>query len=179
MKHSKVAALTEGAVCVALAFILGFVKIPTGGFGGSISFVMVPLIVFALRRGGVWGLGAALVYGVIDFFEGGGFSITWQSMLLDYFIAYMLVGLAGFFPRKPVLGALVGCLARYVCLVFSGVFIWGEYMYDLEFYGITLPMTRVWVYSLVYNAQYMLPAIIITLIVVAILSARTKLLKKQ
>ena len=179
MKHSKVAALTEGAVCVALAFILGFVKIPTGGFGGSISFVMVPLIVFALRRGGVWGLAAGLVYGVIDFFEGGGFSITWQSMLLDYFFAYMLVGLAGFFPKKPVLGALVGCLARYVCLVFSGVFIWGEYMSDLDFFGRTLPMTRVWVYSLVYNAQYMLPAIIITLIVIAIFAARTKLVKKQ
>ena len=179
MKKSNLAALTEGAVCVALAFILGFVKIPTGGFGGSISFVMVPLIVFALRRGGVWGLGAGLVYGLVDFFEGGGFSITWQSMLLDYSVAYMLVGLAGFFPRKPVLGALVGCLARYVCLVFSGVFIWGEYMGDLEFYGLTLPMTRVWVYSLVYNAQYMVPAIIITLIVIAIFAARTSLVKNQ
>jgi thiamine transporter len=179
MKKSNLAALTGGAVCVALAFILGFVKIPTGGFGGSISFVMVPLIVFALRRGGVWGLGAGLVYGLVDFFEGGGFSITWQSMLLDYVVAYMLVGLAGFFPRKPVLGALVGCLARYVCLVFSGVFIWGEYMGDLEFYGLTLPMTRVWVYSLVYNAQYMVPAIIITLIVIAIFAARTSLVKNQ
>ena len=179
MKKSNLAALTEGAVCVALAFILGFAKIPTGGFGGSISFVMVPLVVFALRRGGVWGLGAGLVYGLVDFFEGGGFSITWQSMLLDYVVAYMLVGLAGFFPRKPVLGALVGCLARYVCLVFSGVFIWGEYMGDLEFYGLTLPMTRVWVYSLVYNAQYMVPAIIITLIVIAIFAARTSLVKNQ
>ena len=178
-KKGNLAALTEGAVCVALAFILGFVKIPTGGFGGSISLVMVPLIVFALRRGGVWGLGAGLVYGVIDFFEGGGFSITWQSMLLDYLLAYMLVGLAGFFPKKPVLGALVGCLARYVCLVFSGVFIWGEYMSDIEIFGATLPMSRVWIYSLVYNAQYMLPAIIITLIVIAIFAARTKLVKKQ
>ncbi|MBR5113716.1 MAG: energy-coupled thiamine transporter ThiT [Oscillospiraceae bacterium] len=178
-KKGNLAALTEGAVCVALAFILGFVKIPTGGFGGSISLVMVPLIVFALRRGGVWGLGAGLVYGVIDFFEGGGFSITWQSMLLDYFFAYMLVGLAGFFPKKPVLGALVGCLARYVCLVFSGVFIWGEYMSDIEIFGATLPMSRVWIYSLVYNAQYMLPAIIITLIVIAIFAARTDIVKNQ
>ena len=178
-KKGNLAALTEGAVCVALAFILGFVKIPTGGFGGSISLVMVPLIVFALRRGGVWGLGAGLVYGVIDFFEGGGFSITWQSMLLDYLLAYMLVGLAGFFPKKPVLGALVGCLARYVCLVFSGVFIWGEYMSDIEIFGATLPMSRVWIYSLVYNAQYMLPAIIITLIVIAIFASRTDIVKNQ
>jgi len=178
-KRSNLAALTEGAVCVALAFVLGFVKIPTGGFGGSISPVMVPLIVFALRRGGVWGLGAGLVYGFIDFFEGGGFSITWQSMLLDYVLAYMLTGLAGFLWKKPVLGALVGCLARYVCLVFSGVFIWGEYMSDLSFFGLTLPMTRVWIYSLVYNAQYMIPSIVLTLVIIAIFAARTTLVKNQ
>lgn len=178
-QHGRIAALCEGAMCVALAFILSYIKIPTGGFGGSISLVMVPLVMFALRRGGLWGLGAAFVYGWIDLLAGGSLGVTWQSILLDYVLAYTLVGLAGFFPRLPVLGALVGGLARYACLVASGVFIWGEYMEDLVFFGKTLPMSNVWVYSLLYNAQYMVLSIAITLVVTAILAKTTKLVKNQ
>lgn len=178
-KHGSIAALCEGAVCVAMAFALGFIKIPTGGFGGSISLVMVPLTVFALRRGGVWGLGAGFVYGCLDFLSGGGFAITWQSIILDYVAAYALTGLAGFFPNRPVLGALAGGLGRYACLTASGVFIWGEYMSDISFFGLTLEMNRVWVYSLIYNAQYMILTAAVTLICVAVLAKTTALTKNQ
>ena len=141
--------------------------------------VTVPLTVFALRRGGVWGLGAGFVYGCLDFLSGGGFAITWQSIILDYVAAYTLTGLAGFFPSRPVLGALVGGLGRYACLVASGVFIWGEYMSDISFFGLTLEMNRVWVYSLIYNAQYMILTIAVTLICVAVLAKTTPLTKNQ
>ena len=178
MKHQKILTLCEGAMSVALAFALGYVNIPTGGFGGSISLCMLPLALYALRRGWTWGMGAGLVYGLIDFLTGG-LGVTWQSIILDYLVAYALVGVAGCFPGHPVIGTVLGGVARYVALVLSGVFIWGEYMHDLEFFGHTLKMTNVWVYSLVYNIQYMLPSIVIVTICIAILKKTTKLVVRQ
>lgn len=178
-KHGSLLALCEGAICVAMAFALSFLKIPTGGFGGSISLVMVPLMVFALRRGGVWGLGACFIYGCLDFLSGGGLAITWQSIILDYVAAYTLTGVAGFFPRRPVLGTIAGGFARYVCLVMSGVFIWGEYMSDIAIFGSTLKMSSVWVYSLIYNAQYMILTVAVTAVCVGVLSKTTPLTKNQ
>ena len=99
MKNNNLRALTEGAVMVALSLALSYLKIPTGlafgGFGGSIDLVMIPLIVFAVHSGLGWGLGAGLVFGTLKFFFAGGSAINWQSMLLDYAVAYMFVGFAG------------------------------------------------------------------------------------
>ena len=53
--HSSTRRLTEGGICIALALVLSYLKIPIGlsfgGFGGSITLVMVPLILFAVRYG--------------------------------------------------------------------------------------------------------------------------------
>ena len=62
--------LAEGGICIALALVLSYIKIPIGlsfgGFGGSITLVMVPLILFAVRYGAPWGILAGVaVYGVL------------------------------------------------------------------------------------------------------------------
>ncbi len=53
--HSTTRRLAEGGICIALALVLSYIKIPIGlsfgGFGGSITLVMVPLILFAVRYG--------------------------------------------------------------------------------------------------------------------------------
>ena len=56
-QHLRVRMLCEGAVFVALAEILGFLKIGHLPNGGSVSLLMLPMIVFALR----WGLGSGLL----------------------------------------------------------------------------------------------------------------------
>ena len=94
-QHLRVRMLCEGAVFVALAEILGFLKIGHLPNGGSVSLLMLPMIVFALR----WGLGSGLLagfaLGVLDFLVGGGIAIGWQSILGDYVIALTALGLAG------------------------------------------------------------------------------------
>ena len=69
--------LCEGAILVALAEILGFLKIGHLPNGGSISLMMLPIVVFAL----CWGLGSGLlagfVLGVVDFMIAGGIAIGW------------------------------------------------------------------------------------------------------
>ena len=122
--------LAEGGLTVALALALSYLKIPVAALGGSIDFVMVPLIVFAYRWG-VWqGLLAGLAFGTLKFFLAGGSAINWQSMLLDYSVAYAFVGFAGLIHKKkgmlPV-SALIGCIARFIIHFISGVTIYAEY----------------------------------------------------
>ena len=172
MKSNRLRALTECAVFTALAIVLSYIKIPIGlsfgGFGGSIDLVMIPLIIAACRWGLGWGLGAGLVFGTLKFFFAGGAAVNWQSMLLDYSVAYMFVGLAGMLKRKPRqlwLAALIGCLGRFVIHFISGITIYAQYMEDI--FG--LPMTSVWVYSALYNGSYMLPNTVIAVLVCLVL----------
>ena len=176
MKHQKILTLCEGAMSVALAFALGYVNIPTGGFGGSISLCMLPLALYALRRGWTWGMGAGLVFGVLKAIIGGGIAYGWQSLLLDYALAYALTGLAGLTPKKPVLGTVIGALGALLSFVLSGVFVWGEYMPDV-FLG--MAMKNVWIYSFIYNFIYTAFNWLIAAIVIYFLSKKTKLLQPE
>ena len=179
MKKQELRAVTECAVFAALSIVLSYVKIPIGlsfgGFGGSIDLVMIPLIVAACRWGLGWGLGTGLIFGTLKFFLAGGAAINWQSMLLDYSVAYMFVGFAGLIRRKPRqmwLAALIGCLGRFVIHFISGVTIYAMYMEDI--FG--LPMTNVWVYSALYNGSYMLPN---TILAAAVCFALGRSMEKQ
>lgn len=173
MRHKKLLALCECAIFTAMALALSYLKIPIGlefgGFGGSIDLVMIPLILCAIRWGYGWGLGTGLVFGTLKFFLAGGTAVNWQSMLLDYSIAYMCVGLAGLLRGKSKtawLAALIGCFGRFVIHFISGITIYAEYMTDI--FG--LHMTNTWVYSLLYNGSYMLPNTILAVAVIALLS---------
>lgn len=173
IRRKKLLALCECAIFTAMALALSYLKIPIGlefgGFGGSIDLVMIPLIICAIRWGWSWGLGAGLVFGTLKFFFANGSAVNWQSMLLDYSLAYMFVGFAGLLRGKSNLAwlsALIGCLARFVVHFISGITIYAEYMYDI--FG--LPMTNTWVYSALYNGSYMLPNTILAVAIVAILS---------
>ncbi len=172
MQSKSLKALTECAVLTAISLALSYFKIPIGlsfgGFGGSIDLVMIPLITAACRWGLGWGLGSGLVFGTLKFFLAGGTAVNWQSMLLDYSVAYMFVGFAGLLkrqPRKMWLAALIGCFARFVIHFISGITIYAVYMEDI--FG--LPMTNVWVYSALYNGSYMLPNTILAVTVCLIL----------
>ncbi len=177
VRNKHLLVLCEGAIMVAAAFGLSFLKIPIGvafgAFGGSIDLVMIPLIIYALRRGTVPGLIAGLVFGTLKYFAAGGVAINWQSMLLDYSIAYMAVGLAGLFFKKKVtagwwaLGALIGCLARFGIHFISGITIYAQYMPETF---LDLTMTNAWFYSLLYNGTYMLPNTILAVILCGLLA---------
>lgn len=173
MKNKKLRTLTEGAVLTALALALSYIKIPIGlgfgGFGGSVDLVMIPLIVFAIRRGWPWGLGAGLVFGTLKFFFAGGVAVNWESMLLDYSLAYMFVGFAGLIRGgrgQLALGALLGCFARFLIHFLSGITIYAEYMPELF---MEMTMTSPFVYSILYNGTYMLPNTILAVVICALL----------
>ena len=79
MNHLKLRALCEGAVLVAVAEILSFIKLWEMPWGGSVVLSMVPLVLYAVR----WGLGPGLlsgfVFGVLQFVFDGGFCLLYTS----------------------------------------------------------------------------------------------------
>ena len=181
MKNSKIRMITEGAVSVALALALSYLKIPIGlafgGFGGSIDLVMIPLIIFAVRWGLGWGLGAGLVFGTIKYFIGSHGAISWVSIVFDYSVAYAFVGFAGLLHgryRLLPLSALIGCIARFVIHFISGVTVYAQYMPE-EFMGFT-HMTPT-LYSILYNGTYMLPNTILAVAICALLMGPVQKLK--
>ncbi len=167
--YKTVRMLCEGALLVAVAQVLGFIKLWEMPWGGSICLSMMPIFLFACRWGVGSGLLAGFVLGVLQFMFDGGFALGWQSILGDYLAAFTVLGLAGLFARKPwgvFAGTVAGSAARFLVHYVVGATIWAAYMPD-EFFGMT--MTSPWFYSLLYNLAYMVPNTLITLAVAAAL----------
>lgn len=161
--------ICEGAMMVALAQILGYIKLWRMPWGGSVVLSMVPMVLYAVR----WGLGpgilASFALGVLQFMFDGGFAIGWQSILGDYLAAYTVLGLAGLCRGKKAgvfAGALLGGFARLLVHYVVGATVWGEYMPE-TFFGMT--MTTPWFYSGLYNLAYMVPNILVTLLTFVLL----------
>src|SRR3712207_157304 len=115
--------LAEAALAVALAFVLGLIKVFQMPFGGSISLEMVPLILLALRQGPLVGIVAGTAYGVLDLAIEP-FVVHPVQVVFDYPLAFGVLGLAGFFPptvRGAIFGTVVAVLARFLCHFVSGV----------------------------------------------------------
>ncbi len=175
--HLRIRALCEGAVMVAIAQILSYFKL-LGDMvnGGSITFAAFPLILYALRFGLGPGLLSGFAFGLLQMLFDGAYAWGWQSMLLDYIVAYTPLGLAGLFKGKAwgiFPGAVLGNLARFVVHFISGVTIYRIYEpTEILNFGVFDDAT---IYSLVYNGAYMLPNLILTVAVAAVLYVPLKI----
>ena len=154
--HLKLRALCEGAIMVALAQVLGYLKFFELPQGGSITIGMLPIFLYCARWGFGPGMLASIVYSVLQLLLDGAYAWGWQSMVGDYILAFSVLGLAGLFHKNHYgfyYGILVGGFARFLVHYLTGVFVWGAYMPE-TFFGMT--MTTPWFYSALYNGSYML-----------------------
>lgn len=164
-------AICEAAIFIALSLALGLLRFKIWAQGGSVDFSMVPLIIFALRWGPRWGVGAAVISGLLRFILLDGAAYGWQSLFLDYMLAYGACGLAGLFHGRKwggEMGAALACILRFLFHLVSGVVLFGSYMPDVYF---GMDMVNAWEYSALYNGSFMLPNIIIVIVVIIILKA--------
>ena len=152
--------LSLGAVCMALSSVLSMVKLFDMPQGGSVTAAsMLPLMLFAYVYGMGPGMLVGAVYGVMQFIIEPIF-LSVPQMLLDYPIAFALVGLAGMFSQSEnralglTVGVVLGSVGRFIAAVLSGVVFFAEYAGD----------QNPWVYSIGYNASYMLPECIICVV---------------
>ena len=85
---------------------------------------------------------------------------VWLGVLLDYVLAFTLLGLACVFAKpfkNRTLGVAVGtaavCVLRFLCSYFSTVFVW---------FATAPEGLPVWLFGITYNGAYMLPELILT-----------------
>lgn len=194
MKNNKVRVLVEGAVMVALAFVLSMVKIYKLPWGGSVTLLsMLPMVIFSIRNGAKCGLAVSFLYSLTQFLDGvvGDGLFAWGlsplylalCIFLDYIGAFTVLGLAGMFRKSEMKGWIGGTAAvivtRYVLHVISGAVVFHSTGKLWESLG---EITNPWLYSAGYNACYMLPEMILTTVGAVLLfktGAVKMILKKQ
>lgn len=181
---------------VALATVLSMVKVWEAPLGGSVTlFSMVPILICGIVHGTKMGLFSAFAYSLIQLLLGIG-TVAYVPdpmgivlcILLDYILAFTALGLAGIFTGKHMfkndkvnlytgvaLGSFVAVTLRFVFHVLSGAVVWysitkaGAWNDAVFRYG-------KWTYSLVYNATFMVPEMILTMIAVPLIVLLVRLI---
>ncbi len=155
-KHWDTKELVVGALCVALAFVLSFIKIWQMPMGGSITPAsMLPIMVFAYIYGPSKGLVVALAYACLQMLQDF-YVVHWAQFMLDYLLAFAALSTAGLFKKSILPGIFLAGFLRFLCSYLSGVIFFAEYAPAGQ-----SPL----LYSLLYNGTYMLPDTLICFVV--------------
>ena len=161
-KKTDVRALTISALMIALATVLGQIKVFSMPQGGSVTlFSILPIVVCGYLLGTRRGVMAGFCVGLINLIFGP-YVIHPVQLLLDYPVAFGALGLSGLTANMKnglTKGYIVGIIGRYICAVLSGVIFFGEYAPE----GF-----NAWTWSLWYNLTYLAAEGVITLIVINI-----------
>ena len=173
MRKTKVGsyrALAECSIMVALSTVLSILKIVELPYGGSVTAAsMLPVVIAVYRHGGLFGLGVAAANSTIQFLLGMNnlaYAINWQAavaiVVFDYVLAFSVFALSGAFKRvfsdqraAVLLGVLLASVLRYACHTIVGCTVWA---------GISIPTGAAIIYSLSYNATYMIPETLILML---------------
>lgn len=218
MTKTNTKQLVVSALMIAIASVLSMLKLFELPFGGTVTVAsMVPVVILGYLYGTRWGLFSAFIYSLLQLVLGVATGIVstmflpgeeqmplWMALsicMLDYILAYVVLGFGGVFKGKLKragieisLGAIVAVFLRLVMHTISGFIFygaWAEWFFsgegglaDISF----LSGFCAWVmenmqgsvlslfYSIIYNSAYMLPELIITAIVAPIIY---KAIKKQ
>ena len=207
--------MVESALLIAIAAVIELISKAFGlelPFGGTVTLAsMFPIVLIAYKYGTKWGLLSGFTYSIVQmllgvkvvsamFLPGDDQMAVWQAIcvcLLDYVLAYTVLGFGGIFKgkfKKPAgelaLGAFVALLLRYLVHIVSGAIFygaWAEWFFSQEgFYSIGEKILNTFsgtslsiIYSIFYNGLYMVPEIIITTVVAAILGAVPQITGKK
>lgn len=205
------------ALAMVLAIACALVPFLNLPFGGGFTIAsMLPIVLISYMYGMKWGFFSAAIYSVIqivmDLYLGKGSTIIALFMpnsdnfmgigaaiailVIDYFVAYTLLGFGGAFRRiiknkalAIALGAVLALSLRYLAHIVSGYIFygaWAEWFFSQEnFYSIGGWILEHFsgsglalIYSIFYNGLYMIPEIIITT-VAALVVSRLPVIRKE
>ncbi|MBR4080019.1 MAG: energy-coupled thiamine transporter ThiT [Christensenellaceae bacterium] len=163
--------LVVGALCLALAFVLSYIKLFEMPQGGCITPAsMLPIILFSYIYGYKKGLVLGFAYGILNIIQGA-YIVHWAQFILDYLFAFTVIGLGGICRKHIAWSILISSAGRFLFAVISGVVFFAEYAGE----------QNALIYSIVYNASYLIPEVIICLAITIIpaVNRMIEMLKKQ
>lgn len=178
--QSKVRALVECGILIALSCVLSLFTLWEMPLGGSITPAsMLPIMILGIRHGNKWGLGSAFVFSIFQavtsLIKGNvfpycqtGLTLT-VCILFDYLVPFTVLGLAGLFRNHTLgkfrhfgvyLGMVTVVFIRFVCHFLTGITIWAQWADGAA---------AVLAYSAAYNGTYLLPDLAICLVISCLL----------
>lgn len=185
-KNSQLSALIETALVAAFAMALSY--IPDFASWFTPSFGTVPVVLFALRRGPKYGTLAGLLWGLLHFILGKVWYLALSQVIIEYIIAFISIGLAGFLSTPfqnalskdnkgralaySTLGATLAVFVRYFWHFVAGFIFWGSY---------APPKMSPYVYSFVINGTsglLTLLFVILALVIIIPIQGKLFLVKK-
>ncbi len=163
--------LVFSAAAVALATVLSFLKIVEMPQGGSITlFSMFAITLIGYFYGPAQGILCGMAYGLIQLILGP-YVIHPAQLLIDYPLAFGMLGLSGFLNKRPdglLAGYILGVFGRLIMSVLSGVIFFAEYAGDMD------PV----IYSIGYNIAYMGGEALLTAVVFMVVPAVKKTIER-
>lgn len=148
------------ALYAALFLVLDVVSnaLPKMPNGGSLGLGIIPLLMASYHLGWKKGLFVGLLSIPLQYMTGQVWFVGWGQFLLDYVLAFGIYGIACIFPNKKYFysGVVVTNLLRFICVVLSGIWYW-----EVPFWP-----------SVTYNATYMVPTLIATVVLVPLIHQR-------
>ncbi|SES74010.1 energy-coupled thiamine transporter ThiT [Anaerobranca gottschalkii] len=156
MNRRQIKILVETSMMLALAFILSYFRIGQMPQGGSISLQMIPIFLIALRWGFKAGTIAGVAFGVLKIIGPGFWFAHPIQVILDYPLAFGVIGIAGLLRDNQLLGISIAGLLRFLAHFISGIVFFGQYAPEGQ---------SVFIYSLIYNATYMVPEILLVIFI--------------
>jgi len=164
---SKPKALAICAMCIALAFLLNQVslfRMPQGGSITPASMLFIALAGYWL--GPVYGILAGVSKGLLDTLTGA-YVIHPIQYLLDYPLAFGMLGVAGFFRKWKYglqIGFFVGVMGRLLMVFLSGV----VFFADIAGTGLVASA----IFSFVYNITYIGPELLVSMVIISLPTMR-------
>ncbi len=149
-------------ICVAMSFTLAVLKAPIfAQTGGSVTLAsFAPIMIYAYAFGPTKGFFVGLIHGLLNFIEDP-YILTPATFVFDYLLAFMSVGVMGFFGKMHrkergilpiVLGAICVFSIRFLSHLFSGMI-----FFDAFGAGPGFPSwasANAFTYSLIYQCTY-------------------------
>lgn len=124
--------LANAALCLALAFVLSYIKLFDLPQGGAVTAAsLLPIVAFAYSYGLAPGLVVGVAYGLLQMIQDP-WIVTPVQAILDYPLAFACIALAAVARKLPdswgwLAGMALAAVGRFVCHTFTGVVFFTEY----------------------------------------------------
>ncbi|MCL2513065.1 MAG: energy-coupled thiamine transporter ThiT [Oscillospiraceae bacterium] len=191
---STLAALCVCGVMLSMSIALSMFKLFELPLGGSVTFASaLPLGLLSYRYGLKTGVPAAFLSSLFHLIRelhylsyAKNLAAVTVIIVFDYIAAFTAVGLAGAFKNKYSgtkksemltfsAGLSLAAALRFLCHFISGAVVWYELTKELSEAGDFVNRAGAVVYSLAYNASYMLPELAVCLAVGVLLCAKVNI----
>ena len=161
--------LVYASVCIALAFVLSYIRLGKMPQRGSITPAsMLPIFVYAYIFGPIPGIITGMAYGILQYIQEP-YLVHWTQLLMDYPIAFGMLGLAGIFRKNLVVASFIAILGRFIIHFLTGIIFFAEFAGD----------QHVVLYSLGYNGTYLSVEFIICAVIVMLPQVKNMLDRLQ